>query len=259
MLKRIAAVALVFALLLPASLAGTVGHWLSVEKLSDYDISAVILEDSITISRDQVVVSWPYSQDISYRLVSGEEVTLKNDEGKMLTIALIDGWFQYGTHSLFEAGLLTHEEAHPPSAQQDTWEGYPVVRLVHGEGLELLSDPPPVIHNNRTLLPLRALAEEVLSMDVQWDDATRTATITDTKNLFSGNTVEIALGESTAKVNGQPFLIDPNNPDIVPTVINGRIMVPVRFISEAVGVEVEWDGQTRTVTVLTALSSDSPE
>ena len=259
MFKRIAAVALVFALLLPASLAGSAGKWISVEKLPDYNISAVILADSITISRDQVVVSWPFSQDVSYRLVSGEEVTLENDEGKKLSVALIDGWFQYGAHSLFEAGLLTHEEAHPPPSQQDTWESYPVVRLVHGEGLELLSDPPPIIHYNRTLLPLRALAEEVLSMDVQWEDATRTATITDTKNLFSGNTVKITLGESTARVNGQPFLIDPNNPDIVPTVINGRIMVPVRFISEAVGVNVEWDGQTRTVTVLTALSPDSPK
>jgi len=44
--------------------------------------------------------------------------------------------------------------------------------------------------------------------------------------------------------------------DVAPTVIDGRTLVPVRFVSEAFGTEVEWDANTRIVSIFVGLIDD---
>ncbi len=108
--------------------------------------------------------------------------------------------------------------------------------LINGE--QLTSDIPPVIRNNRTLIPLRAIFE-VLGLSVGWDEATKT--ITGTK----GDTViTLRVGSTDALVNGRPIKLD-STADI----ISGRTMVPVRFIAESLGAEVTWDKTTKTILI----------
>ncbi len=45
-------------------------------------------------------------------------------------------------------------------------------------------------------------------------------------------------------VNGQKI-----NPDVPPQIIDGRVMVPARFVAEPLGATVEWDGENNTVIV----------
>ncbi len=47
-------------------------------------------------------------------------------------------------------------------------------------------------------------------------------------------------------INGQEIL-----PDVTPQIMEGRVMAPVRSIAEALGASVEWDNDSRTVTVTT--------
>ncbi len=129
-------------------------------------------------------------------------------------------------------------------------KGKTVVKMVIDQkgmlvnGKFVLTDVPPIIKNNRTLVPIRFVTEAV-GADVEWDPATRKVTIT-----LNGDKVELYIGKNTAYVNGIPRKIDPNNPKVVPIIIHNRTYVPIRFIMEAFGATVEWDPKTRTVTII---------
>lgn len=100
-------------------------------------------------------------------------------------------------------------------------------------------DAAPVIENSRTMLPIRFVAE-ALGATVGWDGATSSVTITtDTTKI------ELKVGASTAKVNGVEQTLD------APSFIqNSRTYLPVRFVAEALGAKVEWDGTTSTATLI---------
>ena len=63
------------------------------------------------------------------------------------------------------------------------------------------------------------------------------------------NAVVLAVGTSNAFVNGDSVKIDKNNYKVIPVIKQGRTLLPVRFISESFGYEVEWNESTRTVTL----------
>ncbi|MCK5848275.1 MAG: hypothetical protein KAH01_03665 [Caldisericia bacterium] len=56
--------------------------------------------------------------------------------------------------------------------------------------------------------------------------------------------IKLTVGNTTAEVNGEKVTLD-----VPPTVVNGRTLVPLRFIAESFGAEVAWDGPTRTITL----------
>jgi DNA-binding beta-propeller fold protein YncE len=62
--------------------------------------------------------------------------------------------------------------------------------------------------------------------------------------------IELQINNPKAKINGKEQWIDSSNPAVVPLILPpGRTFVPIRFISEAFGAEVQWDGSTRTVRI----------
>lgn len=69
-------------------------------------------------------------------------------------------------------------------------------------------------------------------------------------NLYSGEKVELVLDCPTALVNGVPVRVDNDNTDVRPYLdANDRTLVPLRFIAEAFGADVAWDGDTQTVSI----------
>jgi hypothetical protein len=112
---------------------------------------------------------------------------------------------------------------------------------VNGESHTL--DSPPVIKNNRTLLPIRAIIE-ALGGTVGWDPNEKKVTVT-----LGNTTLELWIGKSVAKVNGIDIPIDSTNPKVVPEIINSRTMLPLRFVTENLGCDVQWDGTTKTITI----------
>ncbi len=103
-------------------------------------------------------------------------------------------------------------------------------------GNVLTFDVQPQIINDRTMVPMRGIFE-ALGATVEWNDATKTVTATDGLSF-----VEITIGSNVIKVNGTEKTID-----TAPCIVDGRTLVPARFVAEAMGCEVKWDAATRTV------------
>lgn len=117
--------------------------------------------------------------------------------------------------------------------------------LVNGEKKEI--DPGrgtyPIILNGRTLLPIRAVVE-ALGGSVEWIEKEEKVTID-----FNNTKIELWIGKNSAKVDGVYKSIDPNNPNVVPIIINGRTMLPLRFIAENLGCVVDWDSKEMIITI----------
>lgn len=110
---------------------------------------------------------------------------------------------------------------------------------------ELTFEQPPIIQNNSTLVPFRAIFES-LDMVVQWfgDEQRVTAQKDDL-------TITLFINQNTMYVNGTS--VELNTP---PIILNDFTLVPLRAVSESAGAKVIWDGNTRTVYIATDTESD---
>lgn len=99
-------------------------------------------------------------------------------------------------------------------------------------------DTQPLIRAGRTLVPLRALVE-ALGARVDWDAGTRTATV-----ALGPRVVTLAVDSSTAAVDGRAVPLD-----VPAQIVGGRTLVPLRFLVEALGAQVQWEAATRTIHV----------
>ena len=99
-------------------------------------------------------------------------------------------------------------------------------------------DTPPVIKDGRTLVPVRAITEG-FGADVNYVDATKTVTITK-----DGTVISLVIGSSTATVNGVEVALDSQA-----GITNDRTYVPLRFVLEALNLDVQWDNDTRTIEI----------
>ncbi len=102
----------------------------------------------------------------------------------------------------------------------------------------IYSDVEPVIQNGRTLVPMRAIFE-ALRAEVTWDDATKTAI-----GKRGGKVIKITNNSSVALVDGKETLLD-----VPAQIIDGRFVVPVRFVAESFGIKVDWDEWSKTVII----------
>lgn len=101
----------------------------------------------------------------------------------------------------------------------------------------------PVIIQGRTMLPVRAIVE-ALGGTVSWDAARRAVGV-----VFGARNLELIIAKSFAVVNGIPVAIDPANALVVPVIVKGRTMLPVRFVAEQLGATVGWAPATQVVTL----------
>ncbi len=109
---------------------------------------------------------------------------------------------------------------------------------VRYNGKFLNYDVPPYIKEGRTMIPVRALGE-ALGADISYDDATKTAKI-----ARDGSVIEITMNSATAYVNGTAYTLDAPAENV-----QGRIFVPVRFVSEGFGLSVQWEPTTKSVLI----------
>ena len=95
--------------------------------------------------------------------------------------------------------------------------------------------------NNRTQMPIRyaAMACGVDEKDISWDQASQTATING-KNVV----LRITIGSNIMQTSNGNITMD-----TAAVSSNGRIFVPIRYIANALGAEVGWDYDTKTITL----------
>lgn len=110
------------------------------------------------------------------------------------------------------------------------------------KGSYIEGDVSPMIVNNRTLVPLRLVSEN-LGCDVNWRPEDQSIRI-----IQGARALDLKLGSKTAYIleNGGKKAI---SMDVSPLVVKNRTLVPIRFISENFGEKVTWDPDNKTVAI----------
>ena len=142
-----------------------------------------------------------------------------------------------GTHTLkavaaFSDGqtLSTQSKVNINGAKKDI--------SVEISGKKVEFDSQPVSYNNRTLVPMRKIFEE-LGAEVGWDGATMTASATK-----GDKTVKLTIGSRLMYINSTEITLD-----TAPIVLSERTLVPVRAVAEGLDCDVNWNSGANTVEI----------
>jgi plastocyanin len=113
------------------------------------------------------------------------------------------------------------------------------------DGKSLSFGEQPVIVNGRTLVPYRAIAEK-LGATVSYDGASKSVTVTKGSNVYV-----LGLSSKMVSINGVEVTLD-----VPAQLINNSTFVPLRFLSENLGIQVGYDSATKTVSLNTSSAPD---
>lgn len=111
---------------------------------------------------------------------------------------------------------------------------------INGTEVEFNQNAKPYIDTeiNLTMLPVRGIWE-TCSASVVWDGENKAVTGMRGDKFFT-----LQIGEATAFINGEEYTLE------TPAVIkNDTTFVPLRFVMEALGAEVQWDGENQAVMI----------
>lgn len=115
-------------------------------------------------------------------------------------------------------------------------------------GKQLEFDQQPIIYNDRTMVPMRKIFEE-FGLMVQWSEDEQRIT------AFNADmSITMFIGDENVYVNNRKIV-----GDVAPMIVGDRTLVPLRIIGESLNGDVEWYGETRTVTIDVALNESSDE
>ena len=106
------------------------------------------------------------------------------------------------------------------------------------DGKHIKMDVLPEVRNQRTMVPIRAVVE-ALGGSVEWNQEKQEIVMT-----RAGSTVVMILNNTTATVDGLPVEMD-----VAPYAIDGRTLIPARYVAEFFGQNVEWDGASQAVLI----------
>jgi len=122
--------------------------------------------------------------------------------------------------------LITRQDFAPALGVQTRTIRFQVGSMAHTvNGVPHANDVAPFIDTayNRTMIPLRAVSE-AMGAEVDWCPETRTA------HIYTGNDVhQLTIGVPLPGDMG------------VPVIVQGRVLVPFRYVSEVLGATIRWD------------------
>ncbi|WHH57390.1 copper amine oxidase N-terminal domain-containing protein [Petroclostridium sp. X23] len=109
------------------------------------------------------------------------------------------------------------------------------------DGVEKVMDVAPFTKDGRTMLPIRFVAEAlgVSTDNIIWNEATSQVTI-----MKGDRVAQMTIGSNILTVNGTAIPMD-----TAAALENGRTVLPIRFVAQALGAQVGWDEATSTVTI----------
>ena len=116
----------------------------------------------------------------------------------------------------------------------------PVTVTLNGDPIEF--DVPAQIIDDRTMVPMRKIFE-TLGATVEW--------VPEQQGIIATRDSQIVVMKIGAKLMFVTDISTGQNDsvslDVPPLIVHDRTLVPIRAISESLGVTVDWDGETRTV------------
>lgn len=115
------------------------------------------------------------------------------------------------------------------------------------DGKMMDSKVKPMIVNNKTLVPLRIIAEG-LGSQVDWNGKKKTVTVSK-----QSKTIQLTVNQKKAAVNGKSFVLEQP-----PMEVKGNTYIPLRFVGEQLGALVSWDGPTKSVFVYKPAEESKP-
>ena len=177
-------------------------------------------------------------------------IDVKGNYARSAMIVITDDMnFNPGSTSadLEELAKSQYKEGDLTYTPQDQTIGRPDTEIaVKLNGEWMTFDVDPILLNDRTLVPFRAIFE-ALGCTVSWDDETQTAI-----GMRNGTKIELPIGKTSVRVGGQKTTLD--QPAIVK---NDRTLVPLRFVSEALGAQVKWLDDSQTVVITAVIPKES--
>lgn len=99
-------------------------------------------------------------------------------------------------------------------------------------------ETPAYIIDGRTMVPIKFLIN-ALGYDVYWNEITREVTC-----VRSTNEIVLTIDKPEIYINGETYISD-----VEPMIIHDRTYVPLALIGRVVGADINWIGETRTVTI----------
>lgn len=108
------------------------------------------------------------------------------------------------------------------------------------DGENISFDVQPEIVDGRVMVPMRTIFE-TFGAKVKWDSDTQTITA-----KKKSKTIQMTIGSSDMTKNDETYSFD-----VSPIIEDGRTLVPIRAISDMLGLDVEWNEKNNTVTITT--------
>ena len=108
------------------------------------------------------------------------------------------------------------------------------------DGENISFDVQPEIVDDRVMVPMRTIFE-TFGAKVKWDSDTQTITA-----KKKSKTIQMTIGSSYMIKNDETYSFD-----VSPIIEDGRTLVPIRAISDMLGLDVEWNEKNNTVTITT--------
>lgn len=223
---------------------GSLSGWVSSSLIKlDREEQVKVIGDTVNLRSGPAT-----SYDKVGQANKGETLTLLGTSGEWCQVKNTDGKSCYVAAYLVEK--FEQSSAALPSSPAIKTKTSPIsgsqAPLVYLDSKKMSFEVEPIIENGRTLVPLRAIFE-AMGASVQWDNGTRTVTA-----VQGSTTVVLPIGSTRAMVNGQERTLD------VPAKISqSRTLAPLRFVGEAFGSTVDWNGTTRTINISSNPSSNS--
>jgi hypothetical protein len=207
---------------------------------TDYNFSTFMHDDLYRIGVATYNVAYNQPPHISFYLSDNPNLSQKYDTQPTPNVKLVANNY---TEAAFDPSSVSGTAAPAAPATTPSTGASTITMQIDNAtmnvgGTDNVIDVPPMIINDRTMVPLRAIFE-ALGADVQWDGDTRT--ITGTKG---DTTITMQIDSLTMTKNGAESALD-----TPPQIVSDRTLVPVRAIAESFDCQVDWDGDTRTVTI----------
>lgn len=170
------------------------------------------------------------------------------ESGDKYDAGVVDVAYVNGTYVALnnKDSIMFCRAGEPPATEMLKEEGEASPQTELGEiivtinGKYLIMDQPPVRVDGRTLVPMRNIFE-ALGAKVVWNEEAQTVMATRKDKIIT-----FRVGNSNVIVSDKQMTMEP-----LSQVVNGRTMVPVRFVSEVLGARVDWDEAANTVRITT--------
>jgi hypothetical protein len=206
-----------------------------------------------SISTSYIKINDEYVEDVS---VNNRTVTIELpediDEGDKIVVEIaesagIKNPNTPGSYKL-EVGIpgdddLYESKAYEITSSNVTATGNKIIfrigsKLCTDRGTLVNLDAAPTIIDNFTVVPLRALGN-ALGAETAYDASTNSVTV-----KYKGKELYFLINSKLVRVDNQWMTLD-----VPATIINGRVMIPVRFVSQSYGAIVDWNADTQQITI----------